>query len=59
MPGSLFANDLFLYGKFEEDLMALVEYFVCRKGGLKVNIAKSKVMVENSKERFEVDVDKM
>ena len=39
LPGLLYADDLVLYGKLEEDLKAMVGCFVdvCRRRGLSVN----------------------
>ena len=52
-----------LYGKSEEDLRVMVERFieVCRRGGLKVNAAKNKMMILNGKEGLEceIKVDRM
>ena len=46
-PGLLCADGLVLCGESEEDLRVMVGYLaeVCRKGGLKVIVGKSKVMV--------------
>ena len=46
MPGLLFADDLVLCGKPEEDMKVIVERFVklCRSSGLKVNVDKSRVV---------------
>ena len=46
MPGLLYADDLALCGKLEEDLWAMVECFVevCRRG-MKINASKNKVVV--------------
>ena len=51
MPDLLYANDLVLYGKLEEDLRMMVGWFVevCRRG-LKVNVDSWKVMVLNGKD---------
>ena len=45
LPGLLYADDLVLCGELEEDLKAMMACFaeVCRRRGLKVNAAKSKV----------------
>ena len=42
LPGLLYADDLFLYGKSEEYLRAMVGWFaeVCRRRGLKFNAGK-------------------
>ena len=47
MPGLLYADDLVLCSELEEDLRVMVGCFaeVCRRGGLKINAGKSKVMV--------------
>ena len=47
--GPSYAHNLVLYGESEEDLGAMVGWFVdvCRRRGLKVNAGKSKVMVMN------------
>ena len=47
----LYTNDLVLYGELEEDLKAMVEWFVeaCKRN-LKANINKSKMMVLNGEE---------
>ena len=52
MPGLLFADDLVLCGELEEDLRVMVGQFVvvCRRRGLKVNAAKSKVTALNGEE---------
>ena len=57
MPGLLYTDDLILFGELEEDLRVMVGQFVegCRRG-LKVNVAKSKVMVLNGEERLECEV---
>ena len=57
MPRFLQAGDLVLCGESEEDLRAMVGHFlqVCRRG-LKVNAAKSKVMVPNVEEGLECEV---
>ena len=58
MPGLLCADNLVLCGDSEEDLRAMVGWFaeVCRRGGLKVNAGKSKVMVLNGEEGLEYEV---
>ena len=50
--GLIYVNDLVLYGELEEDLKAMVGWFVevCRRG-MKVNAGKSKVMVMNEERR--------
>ena len=47
MPDLLYTDDLVWYGESEEDLRARVGCFaeVCRRGDLKVNVGKRKVMV--------------
>ena len=47
LPGILYADDLVLCGKSEEDLWVMVGCFVemCRRRGLKVNAGKTKVIV--------------
>ena len=57
LHGLLYADDLVLRGKSEEDLKAMVGCFVevCRRG-LKVNAGKNKVMVVNREERLECEV---
>ena len=54
LPGPLYANDLVLCGKLEEDLRVMVGQFaeVCKRRGLKVNSSMSKVMVLNGEERL-------
>ena len=54
MPGLLYAEYLVLWGKLEENLMAVVGHFaeVCRRRGLKINAGKSKVMVLGWSVRF-------
>ena len=53
----LYADDMVLWGKPEEDMRTMVGRFVemCRRG-LKVNAGKSKVMVMNWEEGLECDV---
>ena len=57
----MYADDLVLCGESEEDLREMVGWFdkMCRRRGLKVNAAKSKVMVlkgeEGLKCEFHVD----
>ena len=57
LPRLLYADDLILYGKSEEELRAMVGRFVevCRRV-LKVNAVKSKVMVLNGEEGLECGV---
>ena len=52
LPGLLYADDLVLCGKSEEDLKVMVVCFVevCRRRGLKVNEDKSKVIVLGGEE---------
>ena len=54
----MYADDLVLCGELEEDLRAMVGYFVevCRRRGLKVNASKSKVMVLKGEEGLEHEV---
>ena len=44
LPGLLYADNLVLYGESEEDLRAMVEWFVevCRRRGLKVNACRAR-----------------
>ena len=58
MPGLLYADDLVLCGKSEEDLRVMVARFVvvCRRRGLKVNAGRSKVMVLRGEEGLECEV---
>ena len=55
MPGLLYADDLVLCGELDEDLRVIVGLFVevCRRGLLKVNAGKSKVMILNGEEGLE------
>ena len=57
LPSLLYADDLVPCGVSEEDLGAMMGWFVevCRKRGLKVNAGKSKVMVMNGEEGFECE----
>ena len=57
LPGLLYADDLALYGDWEEDLKVMVGQFaeVCRRG-LKVNAGKSKVMVLNEEKVLDWEV---
>ena len=52
LPGLLYADDLVLCCESEGDLRALVGRFaeVCRRREVKVNAAKSKVMVLNGED---------
>ena len=52
LPCLLYADDLVLCVESEEDLSAMLGQFaeVCKRGGLKVNVSKSKVMVMNGEE---------
>ena len=54
----MYADDLVLCGESEEDLRVMVGCFieVCRRGGLKVNAGKSKVMVLVGEEGLECEV---
>ena len=58
LPGLLFAEDLVLCGKLEEDLRAMVGRFVemCRRRGLKVNVGKGKVMMLGEERVLECEV---
>ena len=58
LPDLLYADDLFLCGKSEQDLRVMVRWFaeVCRRRGLKVNAGKSKVIVLNGEEGLECEV---
>ena len=62
LPGILYADDLVLCGKLEEDFSTMVRCFVevCKRG-LKVNTSKRKVMVLGGEERLkcEVCIDEM
>ena len=51
-------DDLVLCGKSEEDLRAMVEWFVevCRRRRLKINVGNSKVMVMNGEEGLECEI---
>ena len=44
LPGLLYADNLVLYGKLEEDQRATVGWFaeVCRRRGLKVNVVRAR-----------------
>ena len=59
MSGLLYADVLVLCIEMEEDLRAMVGHFVevCRRGSLKVNAGKSKVMLLNGKEGLECEVN--
>ena len=63
LPDLLYADDLVLFIESEEDKRAMVGCFFkgCRRGGLKVNGGKRKVMVLNGEEglEFEVCVDRI
>ena len=58
LHGFLYADDLVLCGNSEEDLRVMVGRFaeMYRRRGLKVNTAKSKVMVLNREEGLECEV---
>ena len=58
LPGLLYADELVLCSELEGDLMVMVGQFaeVCRRRGLRVNAAKSKVMVLSGKEGLECEV---
>ena len=58
LPGLLYADDLVMCGKLEEDLKAMVGSYVevCRRRGLQVNAGKSKVMVVNGEDGLECEV---
>ena len=54
MSGLLYADDLVLCGRSEEELRAMVEIFeVCRRRGLKVSADKSKGMALGGDEGLE------
>ena len=57
MSSLLYADDLVLYGESEEELRVMVGQFaeMCRRRGLKVNAAKSKMMVLNGEEGLVLD----
>ena len=54
----MYADDLVLYGKWKDDLRAMVERFaeVYRRRGLKINAGKSKVMALDGEEGLECEV---
>ena len=58
MPDLLYADDLGLCGEWKEDLKVMVRRFVevCRRGGLKVNAGKSKVVVLGGEEGLGCEV---
>ena len=58
LTGLFYADELVLCGESEEDLRAMLGRFaeVCRRRGLKVNAARSKVMVLNGEEGLECEV---
>ena len=58
LPVFLYADDIVLCGETEEDLRAMVGWFieVCKRRGLKVNAGRNKVMVMNGEERLECEV---
>ena len=58
LPDLLYTDDLALWGQSEEDLRAMVGWFVkvCRKKGRKVNAGKSKAMVLNGEKGLECGV---
>ena len=58
LPGLLYADDLVLCGKSEEDLRVMVGRFVevCKRRSLKVNAGKSKMMILSGEEGLECDV---
>ena len=58
LPGLLYADDLVFCSESEEDLRARVGRFdeVCIRIGLRVNAAKSKVMVLSGDEGLECEV---
>ena len=58
LPSLLCANDLVLCDESDEDLRAIVGYVieVCRRRSLKVNAAKSKVMLIGGEKRLEFEV---
>ena len=58
MPGLLYEDDLVLSGELEEDLRAKVGCFVevRRRRGLKIDAAKSKVIVLGGEKGLECEV---
>ena len=58
MPGFLYADDLVLSGKSEEDLKAMVGRFieVCKRKGVKGYAGKSKVMLLGGEEGLDYEV---
>ena len=54
----MYADDLVLCGESEEEIRAMVGWFVevCRRRGVKINAGKSKVMVMNGVEELEHEV---
>ena len=57
LPGFLYADGLALCGESEKDLKATVGLFLlCRRGGQKVNVGKSKAMVLGGEEGMEREV---
>ena len=58
LPGLLYADNLVLCDESEEDLRAMLGWFVemCRKRSLKVSAGKSKVIVMNGEEGLECEV---
>ena len=63
LPGLLYTDDLLLCGELEEELRAMVGWFVegCRRRELKVNADKSKVILMNGEEglEFEIHIDRI
>ena len=57
MPSLLYADDLVLYGEYEEDLNAMMEQFLelRRKIDLKVNASKKKMMVLGGEEGLDCE----
>ena len=53
----MYADDLVLCGESEEDMRAMVGWFVqvCRRRKMKVNEGKIKVMVLNGEEELECE----
>ena len=58
LPALLYADDLVLCDESEEVLRAIVGPFigVCKRRSLKVNVAKSKVMLLEGQERLKCEV---
>ena len=58
LPGLLYADDLVLGSKLEEDLKVVVGHFVevCRRRDLKVDTNKSKVIVLSGEKELECEI---